>query len=400
MRKSFISLALTTTALVFSICSCGSSGEQPQSYDGRTYDISVAQDKSVIATSKLENNYYSITITGSGDAISYTKKELVPWNPIAKRTNKVTIENGISNIGDYYFYSINLDYILLPESVGQVEDHSFSNSTIIYTYGSALSSTLPNKVYYYRASKPETPGNYFYMEDGEPHIYIYNDSKVLFIGNSFTFRQGSEQDPAVPRYFHNIASNLGISTTVDFVVRSSYTLTKYANPNDELGAVVESKLTTKKYDYVILQEQSTTPINNYNTFLSAVVKLKTRIDQTQNNCKTVLYETWGSPAGIEGTSYKTVGEMELALRTAYENAAKETGCSVNYIGKAYTYAFESLKFNIFSEDNRHQSNLGAYYSAACHVRSIFNVKVANCTDYCGLDENGCKTLLGAADYII
>ena len=398
MRKSFISLALTTISLVFSICSCGSSQDQPQSYDGRTYDISLNQDRSVIATSKLENNYYSITISGSGSAISYTKKELVPWNPISKRVNKVTIENGISNIGDYYFYAINLDYIILPESVSQVEEHSFNASTIIYTYGSTLTSI--NRVYYYRATKPETPGNYFYMEDGEPHVYIYNTSSVLFIGNSFTFRQGTEQDPAVPRYFHNIASNLGIDTTVDFVVRSSYTLTKYANPNDELGAVVESKLTTKKYDYVILQEQSTTPINNYNTFLTAVIALKTRIDQTQTNCQTILYETWGSPAGIEGTSFKTVGEMELALRTAYENAAREASCSVNYIGKAYTYAFESLNFNIFSEDNRHQSNLGAYYSAACHVRSIFNVKVANCTDYCGLDETGCKTLLGAADYII
>ena len=400
MRKNFISLALTTTFLVFSLCSCDNNQTQPQSYDGRTYDISLAQDKSVIATSKLENNYYSITITGTGEALSYSKKELVPWNPISKRVNKVTINNGINNIGDYYFYSINLDYIILPESVSQVEEHSFGVSTIIYTYGSTLSSTLQNKVYYYRESKPEVPGNYFYMEDGEPHIYIYNTSNVLFIGNSFTFRQGTEQDPAVPRYFHNIASNLGIDTTVDFVVRSSYTLTKYANPSDELGAVVESKLTSKKYDYVILQEQSTTPINNYNSFLSAVVKLKTRIDQTQTNCQTILYETWGSPAGIEGTSYKSVGEMELALRAAYENAAKEAGCTVNYIGKAYTYAFETLGFNIFSEDNRHQSNIGAYYSAACHVRSIFKVKVANCTNYWGLDEDGCKTLLRAADYII
>lgn len=400
MRKSIISLALTTVSLVFSVCSCSNNQGERQSYDGRTYDISVAQDRSVIATSKLENNYYSITITGGGDALTYTKKELVPWNPIAKRVNKVTIENGIFNIGDYYFYSINLDYIILPESVGQVEDHSFGVNTIIYTYGSILSSTIPNKVYYYRESKPATPGNYFYMEDGIPHPYIYNTPSFLFIGNSFTYKQGDESNPSVPLYFQKIASNLGISTTIDFVVRGSYTLTKYANPNDELGAIVESKLTTKKYDYVILQEQSTTPINNYNTFLAAATKLKTRIDQTQTNCQTILYETWGSPTGIQGTSFKTVGEMEMALRTAYTNAGQETGCKVNYIGKAFTYAFETLNFNVFSEDDRHQSALGAYLSAACHVRSIFNIKVANCTEYCGLDQTGCKTLLGAADYII
>lgn len=399
MKKRVLLAALLTTPLFFSLFSCNQE-EGSTSYDGREYDISLAQDKSVVAISELESNYYSLSIAGSGDAISYSKKDLVPWNPITKRINKVTINDGINNIGDYYFYSIQLEYIILPTSVAKVEEHSFNSNTTVYTYGSNIDSYTSNKVYYYRESKPSTPGNYFYMENGIPHIYHYETSKFLFIGNSFTFRQGTEDDPAVPRYFNRISTNLGIDTSIDFVVRSSYTLSKYANPNDELGRVVEQKLTTNKYDYVILQEQSTTPINSYNAFLSAVTTLKTRIDQTQTNCHTILYETWGSPAGIEGTSYQTVGEMEAALREAYDNAARETGCSVNYIGKAFTYAYETLHINIYADDNRHQSNLGAYYSAACHVRSIFGLKVANCTDYCGLDTNGCKTLLGAADYII
>ena len=399
MKKKCTFTLLRFVPLLFLVCSCGNDqGGGSQGYDGRTYDISASQNGSLIATSTLSKGSYRLEISGTGPALTYSKKELVPWNPITKRVNEVKINNGIENIGDYYFFSIALGYVILPESVYAVEEHSFNSSTIVYTYGSELTS--PNKVYYYRESKPVTPGNYFYMEDGIPHPYIYNTPSVLFIGNSFTFRQGSEEDPAVPRYFKNIASNLGVTTNIDFVVRSSYTLTKYADKNDELGSIVETKLTTKKYDYVILQEQSTTPINSYNNFLSAVVKLKTRIEQTQNNCQTILYETWGSPTGIEGTTYKTTSEMELALRSAYENAAKEAGCVVNYVGKAFAYAYETLGINIYAEDNRHQSNLGAYYSAAVHVRSIFNFKVANCTDYCGLNQNECKALLQAADYII
>ena len=397
MKKLFLTL-LKFIPLFFLVTSCGEEPSQPQGYDGREYDISLAGDGRLIAISTLNGPNYRLEITGNGEAVSYDRKELVPWNPITKRVNEVKVNDGITNIGDYYFYSIPLDYIILPASVNEVKEHSFNSVTTVYTYGGELTS--PNEVYYYRANKPATPGKYFYMEDGVPHPYIYNTPSILFIGNSFTFRQGSEDDPAVPRYFKSIASNLGVETDIDFVVRSSYTLTKYADKNDELGSVVERKLTSKQYDYVVLQEQSTTPINSYSAFLAAVVKLNTRIGQTQRNCKTILYETWGSPAGIEGTTYQSTSEMELALRSAYESAAREIEATVHYVGKAFAYAYETLGINIYADDNRHQSNLGAYYSASVHVRSLFNFKVANCTNYCGLDETGCKALLQAADYII
>ena len=398
MRK-IISFSIAVLSFSFlGACSGGSETSQ-QTWDGRVFDISANQDNSLIATTRKVGYNYSLTISGQGEARSYSRKEEVPWNTVIKKIVEVNIEDGISNIGDYYFYSLPLEYFVLPYSVDAIDPHSFASSSIIYTFGGDLGSN--ENVYYYSSAKPVTYGQYFYMEDGIPHQWIMTTPSFLFIGNSFTFRQGTEDNPAVPKYFERIAENLGIDVDIDYVVRSSYTLTKYANKNDELGAIVEQKLTSNHYDYVILQEQSTTPINNYNNFLTAVQTLKTRIDQTQTKCKTILYETWGSPAGIEGTSYKSVGEMELALRNAYTNAGNTAECSVNYIGKAFTYAYETLnKPQIYADDNRHQSNLGAYFSAACHVRSVFNIKVSGCTDYCDLDMNECKALLSAADYVI
>ena len=55
--------------------------------------------------------------------------------------------------------------------------------------------------------------------------------------------------------------------------------------------------------------------------------------------------------------------------------------------------------NIYYEDNRHQNEYGAYLSAACHVRSMFNIDVTKSTEYCGLDEAKCKTLLEVAKNI-
>ena len=395
MKQRFTcTFTLTIISLLF-VCAC-SSNEKTQTYDGREFDISVKQDKSLIAKSTKEGFEYNLTISGSGQAVDYSKKELVPWNPIIKKIKNVTINEGILNIGDYYFYSLPIEYLILPSTVNSVGEHSFNNNTTIYTMGGELVTS--NDVYYYSETKPTQAGNYFFLEDGVPHIW--QTPSILFIGNSFTYYTATEGSPMVPSYFSKIAKNLGQDNIIDSVCKGSHKLTLFADPSDEYGKVVEQKLTTNKYDYVILQEHSTTPISNYDIFLAAVTKLKTRIDATQTNCKTILYETWGSPASYQGQGFDSVGAMELALRNAYSKAAKETGCEVTNVGQAFTYAYETLNLsNIYYTDNRHQSSFGAYLSAACHVKSIFKFNMSKCSEYCELDEEECKTLLGIADTI-
>ena len=243
------------------------------------------------------------------------------------------------------------------------------------------------------------------MVNGQPVVWLYNN-KVFFIGNSFTYKQGTEDNPAVPKYFKQIANNLGSDVDIDFVCKGSHTLTKFASKDDEYGAIVDEKLKTNQYDFVILQEQSTTPINNYNTFNTAVKALKTKIDQTQQGAKTVLYQTWATPYNVETepTKYGSLEEMEDALRSAYEKSAKENGCMISYVGKAFIYGYKNVNQNQYylydSNDNRHQSALGAYLSAAVHVKTILGPEVSGCTEYCGLDQNGCKAYLGVADTVI
>ena len=405
MRYTKLALFGIAILSLLAIGGCGDTSDTQQTYDGRVFDISVSQDKSLTATSNKDGNNYTLTISGEGQAIDYERKELVPWNPIIKKINKVTIEEGITNIGDYFFFSLPLNHFILPTTVKAVGDNSFNSKSIIYTYGDLLNN-IENDVYYYSETKPFKDGKYFYISDGEPQIWITTPLSFLFIGNSFTYRGTNISDtehPEVPADFKKIAANFDIDVTIDSVCKGSHSLTKFANPDDEMGSIVESKLTTNKYDYVILQEQSTTPINNYSSFLSAVKKLKTRIDQTQSNCKTVLYETWGTPYNVNNdpqTYGTSVTAMEAKLRDAYTNAADESGCLIDYVGKAFTYAYEHEHINIYADDNRHQNGLGAYLSAASHVRSLFKVKVSNCTEYCGLSQTECKALLSITDTVI
>ena len=94
------------SSMIFSICACGQGNSGKQTYDGREFDISLNNDGSLICKSIKEGTNYSLTITGSGASKDYEKKELVPWNPIVKKVNKVSINEGITNIGDYFFNSL------------------------------------------------------------------------------------------------------------------------------------------------------------------------------------------------------------------------------------------------------------------------------------------------------
>ena len=410
MKAKSLMTFLTSVFATFAVVGCTAKDNQNQTYDGRVFDISVKQDKSLTATSKKVGTNYTLEISGEGEAIDYNKKEAVPWNPFIKKINAVTINDGIENIGDYYFYSLPLEYFVLPESVLSVGDNSFNKNSVIYTFGEKLNN-ISNDVYYYSETKPTTQGNYFYMDNGVPVIWVLKQLSFLFIGNSFTYRgvnTGNKDNPEVPMYFGEIARNLGFDVLIDSVCEPSYSLTKFADKNDVRGKDVEDKLTHNKYDYVILQEQSTTPINNYDTFSTAAAKLKTRINQTQTNCQTILYETWGTPYNTtkEGTSEpdkygNSVTAMEAKLRTAYTNVGGEINSQVNYVGKAFSEAFDKEHIDIYADDDRHQNGYGAYLSAAVHVRSIFRASVSNNTYYFeSANQTICNSLLRIADTVI
>ena len=387
----FISLLI-----VFAVAGCAEKTTS-KGYDGRVFDISENGDGSLTVKSEKDGNNYKLTIEGSGKAVDYGKKELVPWNIISKKVTTVSIADGIENIGDFYFYSMNLESVTLPATVKSVGASSFNSDTVLYSFSETEFETA-NKIYYYSETKKSEDDKYFYIDNGE--IRIWKSYSFLFIGNSFTFRQGSEENPMVPYLFGKIADNMNISVNVDAVVKSSCTLTKYANDSDEMGAIVNRKLNSAQYDFIILQEQSTTPLNSYNSFNEAVKALVNKIERTQNNATVYLYETWGSPTGIQGTSYKTVTEMTEALAAAYGRCASENRLPVTHVGTAFSYVFDNhSEIEIFADDNRHQSNIGAYLSACCHIRSMLGADPRTCTYYGDngiFGESVCKILQSVA----
>lgn len=116
MKKKFLGLA----AAVFIIISCipifgsvlaAESGECGEN-----------------ATWTFDNN--TLTISGSGTTNNYNNPETVPWYSFRKDIQSVVIEEGISSIGKYSFYSCsNLSRVKFPESLLVIFDGAFVGCT-------------------------------------------------------------------------------------------------------------------------------------------------------------------------------------------------------------------------------------------------------------------------------
>ena len=379
MKVKKILLFLFMFIFLFSLASCGED-ENKQGYDGRVFDISVAQDESLVAITTKVGINHELVISGSGEAKTYSKKELVPWNAISKNINKVVIEDGIKNIGDYYFYSATLDSYYIPKTVEKIEVNSFNKNAIIYSYSTTpIEENCENKVYYYSETSKLGLDQYWHMVNNIPVIWA--SYKILFIGNSFTFYPNKDTNPAVCLITKSLLDNLGLDVEVDYVVKGAHTLKKFADANDEKGMIVDQKLReSSDYDFVILQEHSTTPANGYNNFKQGVEALLNKINSTQEDCEVILYATWGFPSALNNSSFKTVPVMEALIRDGYEKCASEFNLRISHVGKAFTYVYENHKdINLYWTDDKHQSYAGAYLSSCVHICTLFNIDVRYAT---------------------
>ena len=200
-----------------------------------------------------------------------------------------------------------------------------------------------------------------------------------------------------------IASTVGVELEMDFVVKGAHTLKKFANEKDEMGSIVDEKLkAASDYDYIVLQEHSTNPVNDYKSFSAGAESLVNKIKSTQTNCQVYLYATWGFPSAVSETSiFSSVSKMEELIRNAYHQCGEELSVPVSDIGEAFTYVYENYpNISLYGSDDKHQSYAGAYLSSLVHVANMFNVDVREATFNGILDEATAKTLKETAYKVV
>lgn len=392
MKKKFLIVTTLLSVLLLSLAlfaACGKEEEFP------TWNLS----SGITASFSDDGNYgFVLTIDGSGAMEDFASKKDAPWYRKSGRVTKIAVADGITYIGSNSFTDCvarEARTVMLPESVTAAGANAFSAKAKVYAYAKISSD---ENVYCYSEEEPTQSGKYWHyvndlVAEWPPVGEEVQPQNVLFVGNSYTYYND------MPVIFGNIANAAGVAVNVDSITEGSQRLYQWADPENARGKALYEKLEAKgDYDIIVLQEQSTNPINGYDSFLSGAQTLAAKIAQTQTNCQIYMYETWGSP--LYGPNHGGIPEMESKLCTAYENAATAIGAKVSYVGKAFTYVYQNhTNINLYNADDTHPSYEGSFLSACVHAATMLGVDPRIST-YNGSLDAATATLLKTAAYQI
>lgn len=194
---------------------------------------------------------------------------------------------------------------------------------------------------------------------------------LLFIGNSYTYY--NDMPTAL---FAPIAQAAGYRVDVTAITKGAHTLAKHADPADEYGAKVTAALTgEKKYDFILLQEQSLRPAaQSPASFFGAVRNLSARIRAT--GAEPILYATWGRKAGASALdTYGWTNEsMTYRLAAGYAAIGAELDIPVVHVGLAFHAVYKNrAETELYNADLSHPSYAGSYLAAMTLFAGVFGI---------------------------
>lgn len=190
--------------------------------------------------------------------------------------------------------------------------------------------------------------------------------KVLFIGNSFTFFND------MPKMFENLARENGKDVRIFSVTCGGHKLCEYANGDDEYTRQIDELIKTHCFDICFLQEQSLTPITNYDLFIQGLTGLVDKLKPVVE--KFILYETWGRKSGCPELEElaTTNKDMTFNLADAYYNASQVINAQVSYVGLNFYDVYSQKKeIELYNEDMAHPSYTGSCLAVLTHYHKVF-----------------------------
>lgn len=198
--------------------------------------------------------------------------------------------------------------------------------------------------------------------------------RVLIVGNSFSRYTSNGVSYSVKRPLKDLAEGEGHNLKITTLAHSSARLRYYAGMNEAYLSYHKELLTllvNKEWDYIIFQEQSTAPIEYFDTSTyPAVETLLQMVKKFQPQATPLLYMIQGYS---NGTSVKVNGvskvlrteEMQLYLAAAYASLENKLGVEVVPVGiHAIRANMLYPQIEMRGPDAKHPTYAG-YYLAAC-----------------------------------
>lgn len=199
----------------------------------------------------------------------------------------------------------------------------------------------------------------------------YEDSRrILLVGNSHTYYNGGV-NTHLEALIDNVHPDWNVSVSAS--TAGGYTLQDHYNDPNTLNAI-----STGDWDLVILQEQSSRPMQDPDLFYLYAGQLSNLIGQS--GALTGFYMTW---------AWRNNPEMYLPIRDAYMYIGAYLDALVAPAGVAFYHASQIHDSpNLYDADNYHPSMFGTYLVACTMLAEIWNINpVGNSYRPAGIDEN-------------
>ncbi len=173
--------------------------------------------------------------------------------------------------------------------------------------------------------------------------------RILFVGNSFTARNG------LPALVARLAKERGILIEHKLIQAGGASLRQHLN-----SGAVAAALEAGAYDTVVLQEQSTLPGKNAKRMHENVREMHDLI--AQSGAKTALYMTWSRLNQPDG---------QAAITAAYASCAAEVGATLVPVGMVWErFLREHDQPRLHDDDNSHPALAGTYLAACVFLIAL------------------------------
>jgi hypothetical protein len=186
---------------------------------------------------------------------------------------------------------------------------------------------------------------------------------ILFIGNSYTYVND------LPTMFVRLARSGGHAIDASMVAEGGWTLSDHIKSTKTL-----EKIKFRKWDYVVLQEQSQIPASNearVSGMFPSARKLSERI--ISGGGKPIFFLTWGHRDGWPEMGLNGYDEMQHSLDQGYREIARQLNLPVAPVGDAWELAMkQNSQLVLWQEDGSHPTEEGTYLSACVFYASIFH----------------------------
>jgi hypothetical protein len=187
-------------------------------------------------------------------------------------------------------------------------------------------------------------------------------TRILFIGNSYTFVND------LPNTFAKLAKSGKHKVEVGMAARSGWTLLDHLKSTETLDT-----LNSKKWNYVVLQEQSQVPSMEQartHQMYPAARELVPKIRQV--GAIPIFLVTWAHRGGWPEQGMNDYGNMQAQINNGYATIAQELNAPMAPVGTAWASAMQGHpELSLWQEDGSHPSEQGTYLAACVFYAAIF-----------------------------